>query len=590
MKVLVIGSGGREHALVWKISKSPKVKTVYAAPGNAGISEIALCVSIASDDIEALLNFAKEEKIDLTVVGPEAPLSKGIVDKFEKEGLKIFGPTQKASEIEYSKSFAKKLMLKYGIPTAKASMFTSYEEAKACLNKKGVPVVIKADGLAAGKGVIVCKSIKEAESALNDIMVKKIFGNAGEIAIIEDFLTGEEASFMAFTDGKTVIPLPSSQDHKAIYDNDEGPNTGGMGAYSPAPVVDRYFHKKIMNEIMIPTVTAMAKEGRLYKGILYAGVMISKDQINVLEFNCRMGDPETQPLLFRIKSDIVDVMDAVCENRLSGCKIDIDDRASVCVVMASSGYPNTYKKGMIISGLNELKSLDNVVVFHAGTAKKDKEIISSGGRVLGVTALGDTIDDAIRIVYNAVDRISWDGVYFRKDIGKKAVCKNKIPSLVGIAMGSDSDLEIMEEAANVLKKFEIPFEMTIASAHRSPAKAIEFASKAKDRGIKVIIAGAGHAAHLAGVIAAHTSLPVIGIPIDSSALKGMDSLLSTVQMPPGIPVATMAIGKSGAKNAGIMAAQILGLSNPSLSEMLESFKCEMANQIDKKDKELNKKN
>ncbi|MBF0118299.1 MAG: phosphoribosylamine--glycine ligase [Desulfobacterales bacterium] len=590
MKVLVIGSGGREHALVWKISKSPKVKTVYAAPGNTGISEIALCVSIASDDIEALLNFAKEEKIDLTVVGPEAPLSKGIVDKFEKEGLKIFGPTQKASEIEYSKSFAKKLMLKYGIPTAKALMFTSYEEAKAYLNKKGVPIVIKADGLAAGKGVIVCKSIKEAESALNDIMVKKIFGSAGEIAIIEDFLTGEEASFMAFTDGKTVIPLPSSQDHKAIYDNDEGPNTGGMGAYSPAPVVDRYFHKKIMNEIMIPTVTAMAKEGRLYKGILYAGVMISKDQINVLEFNCRMGDPETQPLLFRIKSDIVDVMDAVCENRLSGCKIDIDDRASVCVVMASSGYPNTYKKGMIISGLNELKSLDNVVVFHAGTAKKDKEIISSGGRVLGVTALGDTIDDAIRIVYNAVDRISWDGVYFRKDIGKKAVCKNKIPSLVGIAMGSDSDLEIMEEAANVLKKFEIPFEMTIASAHRSPAKAIEFASKAKDRGIKVIIAGAGHAAHLAGVIAAHTSLPVIGIPIDSSALKGMDSLLSTVQMPPGIPVATMAIGKSGAKNAGIMAAQILGLSNPSLSEMLESFKCEMANQIDKKDKELNKKN
>jgi len=586
MKVLVIGSGGREHALVWKIAQSPKVKKIYCAPGNTGIAELATCLPINSGDINKLVEFAKKERIDLTVVGPEDPLCKGIVDIFEKEGLKVFGANQKAVEIESSKSFAKYLMNKYGINTAAGETFTSYKKAENYIRKMGVPIVVKADGLAAGKGVIICDTITKAIDALKLIMKTNAFGNAGNKVVVEECLAGEEASFIAFTDGKTILPLPSSQDHKAIYDNDQGPNTGGMGAYSSAPIVDRYMHKKIMEEIMMPTIRAMASEGRPYKGVLYAGLMIDKDQIKVLEFNARFGDPEAQPLLMRMKNDIVPIMEATIEGTLDKCKLEIDDRAAVCVVMASKGYPGSYKKGMPISGLKDIKKMKDVVVFHAGTAEKEKNVVANGGRVLGVTALGNSVKKAISMAYSAVSRITWDGVYYRSDIGQKALKRIEQPPKVGIVMGSDSDYKIMEETVAALKKFGIPFEMTVASAHRSPEKAHEFASSAQKRGLKVIIAGAGHAAHLAGVIAAYTSLPVIGVPIDSSVLKGLDSLLSTVQMPPGIPVATMAIGKPGARNAGILAAQILAVADAGLEKMLDEYKKEISAAVEEKARKL----
>ena len=587
MKVLVVGGGGREHALVWKIAQSPKVKKIFCAPGNAGIAELAECVSISAEDVEALVTFAEENVMDLVVIGPEVPLAEGITDMLEKKGLRVFGASKKAAQIESSKSFAKALMNKYNIPTAQGKTFTSYKPAESYIKKLGAPLVVKADGLAAGKGVIVCETEKEALKALKDIMVNNAFGDAGKKVVVEAFLVGEEASFLAFTDGNTILPLPSSQDHKAIYDGDKGPNTGGMGAYSPAPIVDRIMHKKIMDEVMIPTVKGMAAEGCPYKGVLYAGLMIKDDQIKVLEFNGRFGDPEAQPLLIRMKNDIVPVMEAVIDGTLDQCKLDIDKRASMCVVMAAGGYPGSYKKGQVISGLANAKRMKDVVVFHAGTGSKGKDITANGGRVLGVTALGDSVSEAVDKAYKAVSKISWDKVYYRKDIGQKAIARMNQTPEVGIIMGSDSDLPVMDQAAAILKKFGISYEMTVASAHRSPARAAEFAATAKERGMKVIIAGAGHAAHLAGVLAAHTTLPVIGVPIDSSCLNGVDALYSTVQMPPGIPVATVSIGKPGGKNAGILAAQIIAVSNPDIAGKLAKFKQNMAEEVAVKAKKIN---
>jgi phosphoribosylamine--glycine ligase len=582
MKVLVVGGGGREHALVWKLSQSPQVKKIFCAPGNAGIGLMATCVPIDAEDINALLTYALEHQIDLTIVGPEGPLSMGIVDAFEKKGLRIFGASRKAAEIESSKSFAKNIMLKYGIPTAKGKTFTSHKQAERYIRAVGAPIVVKADGLAAGKGVIVCKTVKQALDALNLIMVKRAFGDAGKKAVVEECLVGEEASFLAFTDGKTVLPLPSSQDHKPAYDNDEGPNTGGMGAYSPAPVVDPLMHRQIMEKVMIPTVNAMAAEGRPYKGVLYAGVMIEKGVAKVLEFNGRFGDPEAQPLLMRMQNDLIPVIDAIIDERLDQCQLDIDPRATVCVVMAAGGYPGKYKKGIPIEGLDAAARMRDVMVFHAGSAKKGKHIVANGGRVLGVTAIGDGVANAIAKAYRAVEKISWKGVHFRRDIGRKALLRMETDPVVGVVMGSDSDLPVMEAAVEIFKRFNIPFKMTVASAHRTPERAVRFASQARSLGMKAIIAGAGHAAHLAGVLAAHTTLPVIGVPIDSSCLQGLDALLSTAQMPPGVPVATMSIGKPGARNAAILAVQILATTDARLAEELTAYKSEMAAGVEKK--------
>lgn len=582
MKVLIVGGGGREHALAWKIAQSPEVEKIYCAPGNAGISRVAECVPIDSSDIPSLVEFATENDIGLTVVGPEAPLAAGIADAFEAADLRVFGPRKGAAAIEASKSFAKKIMNKYGIPTAKGRVFTDPAQARAYIKTLEPPIVVKADGLAAGKGVIVCRSVQEANSAIETIMVEKRFGDAGHSVIVEEFLEGEEASFIAITDGVNILPLPASQDHKAVFDNDEGPNTGGMGAYSPAPVVDAVMTEKIMETIMRPVVRALAAEGRPYRGVLYAGLMINRNKVNVVEFNCRFGDPETQPLMMRIKSDILPVLLAAADGDLSDLSIEIDERAAVCVVMAAEGYPGKYAKGMPIDGLNAVRRMKNVEVFHAGTAEKDGKVVTSGGRVLGVTALADTIEKAIERAYAAVGKISWEGEHHRTDIGHKALKRQGIAPMVLIIMGSDSDFGVMKEAAETLKSFDIPYELTVASAHRSPRRAAELAETARKKGIRVIIAGAGHAAHLAGVLAAHTICPVIGVPIDSSALLGFDSMVSTVQMPPGVPVATMAVGKSGAVNAAILAAQILALDDPDLQHRLEQKKVSMARAVEQK--------
>lgn len=587
MKVLVIGSGGREHAFVWKIAQSPLVKKIYCAPGNAGIAALATCVPIGAEDIDALLGFAREQRIDLTVVGPEAPLSKGIVDTFEAAGLKIFGARREAAELEASKSFAKRMMEKYGVPTARGQTFTRIGPARDYVRRVGAPIVVKADGLAAGKGVIVCRTEKEALEALERVLVRKEFGTAGDKVVVEECLVGEEASFIAFTDGQTVLPLPSSQDHKAVFDDDAGPNTGGMGAYSPAPIVDRYLHRRIMDEVMIPIVKGMAAEGRPYKGFLYAGLMIDGDRIGVLEFNARLGDPEAQPLLMRLKSDIVPIMLAILEGRLDRCRLEIDPRAAVCVVMAAGGYPGKYAKGQPIAGLDAAHRMRDVVVFHAGTTHKDGAVVANGGRVLGVTAIGETVAKAIQKAYQAAGKIGWDKVHYRRDIGQKALRRFEQPPQVGIVMGSDSDLGVMEGAVAMLTKFQVPYEITVASAHRTPTRAAEWARTARQRGLRVIIAGAGHAAHLAGAMAAQSTLPVIGVPIDSSALQGLDALLSTVQMPPGIPVATVALGRPGAQNAGLLAVQILALGQPRLAEALDDHRRAMAAEVERKAARLN---
>ncbi len=421
MKILVVGGGGREHTLVWKIVESPEVEKVYCAPGNAGIAGSAECVDIAADNIKGLAKLVEEKGIDLTVVGPELPLTLGIVDDFTRRGLRVFGPTKETSAIEGSKVFAKGLMRKYGIPTANFEIFDSAGEAKEYIKSRGAPIVIKADGLAAGKGAIVARSIEEALDAVSLIMEERAFGDAGNKIVVEQFLEGEEASFIAFTDGTTVLPLPSSQDHKPIFDGDQGPNTGGMGAYSPAPLVTEEMHQKVMEQIMIPTVKAMESEGHQYKGMLYAGLMISKGQPRVLEFNGRFGDPETQAQLIRMKSDLVPVLEAVIDERLKGMKVDWDKRAAVCVVMASQGYPGSYEKGKEISGLEEVEQMEDVVAFHAGTAKREGKFYTNGGRVLGVTGLGKGIKESIERTYQAVELIHWEGAYFRRDIGKKAL-------------------------------------------------------------------------------------------------------------------------------------------------------------------------
>jgi phosphoribosylamine--glycine ligase len=421
MKVLVIGSGGREHALVWKLAQSSRVVKIYCAPGNAGISRQAECVPIAATELERLADFAEQQEIGLTVVGPEVPLTMGIVDLFRSRGLRVFGPSRRAAALEGSKVFTKDLLKKYGVPSAAYEVFTDREQALAYVRKAAVPLVVKADGLAAGKGVIVAQTTGEAVAAVELIMGEQAFGEAGSQLVVEEFLVGEEASFLAFTDGKTVLPLPSSQDHKAAYDGDRGPNTGGMGAYSPAPVVTPALHDLVMEKVMYKTVRALAAEGRHYQGILYAGLMIEQGQFKVLEFNCRFGDPECQPLLMRLRTDLLDVMEAVIDGRLNEIELDIDPRPTVCVVMASGGYPGAYEKDRVIRGLEDAAKVPDVVVYHAGTAKRDGDIVNIGGRVLGVTAIGADLGTAIASAYRATALITWQDCYYRKDIGQKAL-------------------------------------------------------------------------------------------------------------------------------------------------------------------------
>jgi phosphoribosylamine--glycine ligase len=427
MKVLVIGSGGREHALCWKIAQSPKVTKVICAPGNAGIAQVATCFpDVKADDINALLKLARYEKADLTVVGPEVPLTLGIVDKFELEKLRIFGPSLRGAKLEGSKVFCKDLMRKYGIPTADYQSFEDPERALAYLENIGAPVVIKADGLAAGKGVIVAKTLVDARAAITDMMKNRRFGDAGSRIIIEEMLEGEEASILALTDGSTIIPLESSQDHKAAFDGDTGPNTGGMGAYSPAPVVTPEVEDRIIEDILVQIVHALNKEEINYRGLLYAGIMVTKTGPKALEFNVRFGDPECQPIMQRLDCDLVPLLEGCIDGTLDQQEIRWKAGASVCVVLASGGYPDEYEKGKRIRGIEDADAVEGVKVFHGGTAlNATGQLVTSGGRVLGVTATGSDIDEAIRRAYEGVSKISWDGMQYRTDIGAKASRRSK---------------------------------------------------------------------------------------------------------------------------------------------------------------------
>jgi len=427
IKIMVIGNGGREDALIWKISQSPLVSQVFCAPGNAGISvrpKTKCLPNLKATDIQNLKKFALENKIDLTVVGPEVPLVAGIVDEFEKENLKIFGPKKEAAQIEGSKVFAKNFLKKYKIPTPSFAVFGIKEIAEAKkYAKENLPCVIKADGLAGGKGVIPCFNENEVLAAIGKIMVKKEFGESGNRVVIEEFLKGEEATFKVLTDGEKTIPLLSIQDHKPVFDGDRGPNTGGMGAYAPAPVVTKELERQIMETIINPTLGGMEEEGKPYKGVLYVGLMITSQGPKVLEFNCRFGDPELQPIVLLMKSDILPILMAVSQGQLTKEKINWEDGAAVCVVMTSAGYPGEYQTGREIRGLDKVAKTEDVVVFHAGTREENGKILTAGGRVLGVTARAQGIPEAIRISYRAVSKISWDGEHHRTDIGQRALSR-----------------------------------------------------------------------------------------------------------------------------------------------------------------------
>jgi len=420
MKVLVIGGGGREHALVWKISQSPRAPQIYCAPGSAAIAALAECVAINPEQIDQLADFAVKEKIDLTVVGPELPLTLGIADHFESRGLCIFGPNKSAARLEGSKAFAKDLLAENDIPTAAFCTFTDAAAAKSYLAQQNSPYVIKADGLAAGKGVLICTSLQEAESAIDDILVAKTFGPAGDKVIIEEFLEGEEASFMVLTDGEHVLPLASSQDHKRVFDNDQGSNTGGMGAYSPAPVVTPAMHERILREVVAPLLAGLKKQNIRYRGVIYVGLMIGKDGPKVLEFNARFGDPECQPIMMRLKSDLIPLLEATIDGTLNQVQPEWYDDPAVCVVLTANGYPGAYQKGKEIHGLDKLKNWSDGFVFHAGTARHNDRWLTNGGRVLGVTARGRNIAAAVQEAYRGVSAISWDGMHYRKDIAQRA--------------------------------------------------------------------------------------------------------------------------------------------------------------------------
>ena len=422
MKVLVVGSGGREHAMVWKLAQSPRKPIVYCAPGNAGIASLATCVPIKADDLSELKQFVIHEQIDLTVVGPEVPLALGIVDEFRKAKLRVFGPTKQAARLEASKIFSKDVMAQAKIRTAQARSFEKAADAMAYLERHDVPVVIKADGLAQGKGVIIATTHEQAKQAIRDCMETEVFGRAGKQVLIEQFLDGEELTIMAFTDGKTIVPMPSAQDHKRVGNGDTGLNTGGMGAYCPAPLGTASLRDQVLHEVLQPMIDAMARIGSPFQGVLYAGLMIVKGIPYVLEFNARMGDPETQVVLPLLKTDLLDVIDAVIDHRLEQLPVEWSREAAVCVVMTSGGYPGSYQQGMVIAGLPATAAASSAsVVFHAGTALRDKDIITAGGRVLGVLGLGSTLSEAQREAYRVVNTISFEGCHFRTDIAHRAL-------------------------------------------------------------------------------------------------------------------------------------------------------------------------
>lgn len=416
MKVLVVGGGGREHAICYKLAQSPRVKELFCVPGNAGIADIARCVDISAEDISGIVALASEEKFDMAVIGPEVPLAMGIVDELEKVGVKTFGPDKNCSQLEASKKFTKDFLIRHNIATSKSKEYTKIEDIKADIGIYGYPMVIKADGLAAGKGVVLAQSAEEAEKAIDEMMGEKIFGSAGDRVLVEECLFGVEASMLCFVDENTIVPMESAQDYKRVFDNDEGPNTGGMGSYSPSLLFDDAMKKRVMDEILLPTLRGFQEDGLKFKGVLFVGLMLTNEGPKVIEFNNRFGDPETQAVLVRLESDLMDIFEAVCDNKLAEIDIMWSEKRAVCVGLASGGYPGSYEKGKVITGLTDVEP--DVIVFHAGTKFDGDDIVTNGGRVLGVTALGTTNDEARAKAFENVKKISFEGMHYRKDIGK----------------------------------------------------------------------------------------------------------------------------------------------------------------------------
>lgn len=577
MRVLIIGSGGREHALVWKLRQSTQVKEIFVAPGNGGIAiEDVTIVPIAVDAISELVNFARKENIQLVIPGPELPLTLGITDAMNEAGIPCFGPTKYCAQLEGSKAFAKSIMEAGKVPTAETYAFTDYADARAYIEEKGAPLVVKADGLAAGKGVVVAHTLQEALDALDDIMLQKSFGAAGNTVVVEECLVGEEASFLCFCDGVNALPLPSAQDHKAIFDGDKGPNTGGMGAYSPAPVLPAEALESMTDLVIRPILRVMAERGHPFKGILYAGLMMTAHGPKVLEYNTRFGDPECQPLLMRLNDDLAAIMLACINGTLDQGSLNYSHKSAVGVVIAAEGYPGTYQKGMTIEGVGDADALPFTKVFHSGTVLEKGVLRANGGRILCVTALGDTLQEAQQQAYAAVNKIRMEHSQYRTDIGDKGLAhmnavyteqKNFRPN-VAIFIGSISDEKTISPCAEVLRTLGIPYVFTVTSAHRTPERTEALVRDLESQGVQVFICAAGMAAHLAGAVAARSVKPVIGIPVSGSSLGGMDALLATVQMPPGFPVGTVALDKAGARNAAWLAAQILALQDQDLEERI----------------------
>ncbi|HCL55700.1 MAG TPA: phosphoribosylamine--glycine ligase [Spirochaetia bacterium] len=564
MKFAVIGSGGREHAITWKLSQSKKVTEIFVFSNNPGMLELGKKAPVNPNDYHKLAEFLISEKIDYTVIGSEDPLVDGLVDFLEEKGIKAFGPKKAAALLEGSKAFAKEVMVSANVPTAAYKEFTKAETAITYLKQKNFyPAVIKADGLCAGKGVFIAGSFEEGEKFIKESLSGGSFGEAGKKIIIEDFLVGEEVSIFAVTDGKSVKYLSSAQDHKKIYEGDKGPNTGGMGTYAPASIISKDILEFLDQKYIQVVLNELKERNIVYKGVLYAGFILTEDGPKVLEFNCRFGDPETQVILPLLETDFAELVASVCDETLENLDIRLSPKKAVCFVAASGGYPGAYEKGKVIHGIKNVQSQ----IFFAGVEKKGEEYTTSGGRVLNIVAVENSIEEAREKVLFDIQKIGFEGMQYRKDIAMREVSRAE----VAVVMGSDSDLPIVAEGLKILQETGIGFKVYFLSAHRVPEVLIPVVQNWEYQGIKVVIAAAGMAAHLPGVIAGHTNLPVIGIPIESK-MNGIDALYSIVQMPGGVPVATVTIGKAGAQNAAILALQILALSDSKKREKLKEYK------------------
>lgn len=558
MKVLIVGSGGREHALAWMMKKSGA--DVFVAPGNGGTSLIARNVDIQSHEIEKLAEFARDEGIDLTIAGPELPISLGLYDEFSSRGLKVLAPSRDASRLEASKIYAKNFMRRYGIPTADFETFDDFESARRYVEeKKKFPIVIKADGLAAGKGVVIAKSVDSALYTLKSFMIEGKFGDASKRIVIEEFLEGQEFSIFVLTDGENYVFIGGACDYKRLFDGDWGPNTGGMGSVAPVPFLDDVKLKRVEEEIIKPTLMGIRAEHLDYRGFLYFGLIWTGKGPMVLEYNVRLGDPETQAILPIFEGDFLELIVKTVDRDLKTSQVTEPRKKAVTVIAASLGYPFNYQKGKEITGISE-----EMLVFHAGTKYENGKFYTSGGRVLGVTGTGRSFEEAIKNAYDGIERIDFEGIYYRRDIGEKWTRK------ILIIAGSESDEEFVRSGLDILDRLSIPYEFRIISAHRNLPELMDYIKSIK--GFEVIIAVAGLAAHLPGVIAGLTDLPVIGVPRDTGPLNGQDALYSMVQMPRGVPVATMAIGKHGMINAILLALRILSTRYPWAGEALKRWK------------------